>query len=71
MEKDNINEITYLILQNIYFKKKGIDTKNIDDLTKILPQRWSSLNYESRIKIMSDALKNNCSLEQSLEKKKS
>lgn len=68
IEKNDINKITYLILQHVYLEKKGIDTSDIKNISEIFPQGWSSLNYENKIKIMSYALKNDCSLEKSLDK---
>lgn len=66
-ENNDINEITYLILQHLYLEKQGIDSKDIKQITEIFPPRWSSLNYKTKIKIISYALKNNCSLEKSFE----
>ena len=71
--ENNVNEVSYALLQNEYFKRKNIDVSkgNLNDLIKFFPEDWF-LNYslEDRINIISTALKNNIDLNDAIEIKK-
>lgn len=70
MEKKDIEEISYLILQHKYLEKLGLNQNDNQKLnySNIFPDGWFSISLESRINIINDALKNDCSLEVSLQK---
>ena len=67
-------EIAYSILQNEYLKRRNIQISeaNFDEINRQFPPDWfTCFSLDSRIRIISHALKNNIDLEIALEQIKS
>ena len=70
---NNVNEVSYALLQNEYFKRKNIDVSknNLNDFVNFFPEDWFLVySLEERINIISIALKNNMDLNDAIEMKK-
>lgn len=65
--KENPREISYYILQHAYLKKMGCDLKENNEIyTEYFPEDWFNIDLKARIEIISYALKNNLTLEESM-----
>ena len=62
MENDDLNQITYLLLQHKYLEIMGFDNSNDDEIMKnsfkYFPDEWWFYSYERRIDLIAIAIKN-------------
>lgn len=65
---NDVNEISYLILQHKYLERNGMDGEtDLRKISELFPPEWfSEYELEGRVKIISYALKNNISIEDSI-----
>ena len=57
---EDAKEISYLLLQYEYLKRKGItDDKDLEKISKCFPENWFLYKLDVRLKLISLALKEN------------
>lgn len=67
--KENPRELAYLILQSKYLEKMEYASKKEHKFkiyTEFFPESWFAIDLNTRIEIISYALKNNTNLEDSI-----
>ncbi len=62
MEDNNMHRIVYLIALKIFFEKNGYK-ENDKDAFKLLPPKWSFIDYKTRTNILNEAIENNTSID--------
>ena len=66
---NDVKELAYFVLQDEYLKRKNIENseENLKQIISIFPSNWFiKYSLDTRIKIISIALKNNIDLEEAL-----
>ena len=70
--KNKLEEITYNLLQNEYFRRRGINVSLLElrDIIKMFPEDWFlKYSIDERINIITLALKNNIKLDEVIDLK--